>query len=529
MSFSDIEDAASFQPFQNAQPSDDESQKYDEKLASSTDEASDDLCSTANAPESQDGSEDNSQAALASSTEDTAHLDEQLLSATDESHLSVRPNKYDGPPSTWRSWAAEERQLAASLEQLNAKDLSLHLYIAHNLKQRAWREDVRLKLSTDVEDAVLSGQVWKPPRDWTAWPLTPDVVPREDDDPRWSEKDFSYQDKSHGRKKCQFPVLKELLIAQVLKRAKQRRARRSYQESKPDSEPESQSISPTEDVAASNDGDELEPVTMLDDEIAEDLLQPAVHHILAKLDHLLVGLHHARNAYTGIDNPALGSYDDESNESHDDESGRSGQRKRKRSISRSSGDRLHSSDSMTSGPEPIIRSVNRSTSRPARSRKRSRSSARENRPFQKHMAHCGLRDWSDVLGVASMTGWDSKAVEKAAFRCSKIFGEGIILRKLNEHGDESNEMSILPNTPYPDSESSIDETERNDGEGWRLYCPVTVCPRSSRGFSTNYELKRHFKQVHHGPVEPSDEEMIGGVHVDGFMQPIPAVAEWIGK
>ena len=50
----------------------------------------------------------------------------------------------------------------------------------------------------------------------------------------------------------------------------------------------------------------------------------------------------------------------------------------------------------------------------------------------KKQGQLGLRDWSDVLGVASMVGWEPEAVGRAAARCSTLFGEGISFRTLAE-------------------------------------------------------------------------------------------------
>lgn len=55
---------------------------------------------------------------------------------TDDSD-SLRPNRWQGAPSTWTTLTAQERGLAASLDQIRNADLSIHLYNAHALKRRA--------------------------------------------------------------------------------------------------------------------------------------------------------------------------------------------------------------------------------------------------------------------------------------------------------------------------------------------------------------------------------------------------------
>lgn len=54
-----------------------------------------------------------------------------------EDSETARPNRYNGPASTWQSLTEQERGLAASLTQLRDQDLSIHLYNAHALKVRA--------------------------------------------------------------------------------------------------------------------------------------------------------------------------------------------------------------------------------------------------------------------------------------------------------------------------------------------------------------------------------------------------------
>jgi len=54
----------------------------------------------------------------------------------------------------------------------------------------------------------------------------------------------------------------------------------------------------------------------------------------------------------------------------------------------------------------------------------------------------GLRDWSDVLGVAAMQGWDRAVVDAAAGRCAALFGEGMDFRVVD--GVEVDGFSHLP-------------------------------------------------------------------------------------
>lgn len=48
-----------------------------------------------------------------------------------------RPNRWQGPPQSWRSITEEDRLTYNALDKVRNQDLSLHLYNAHKLKQRA--------------------------------------------------------------------------------------------------------------------------------------------------------------------------------------------------------------------------------------------------------------------------------------------------------------------------------------------------------------------------------------------------------
>ncbi|MCJ1266678.1 hypothetical protein MMC22_006563 [Lobaria immixta] len=554
MSSLNNESFPSSQPFQSAQPRQDERDPSTQRREDSSPHPANSLDSTAKTDHS-------IQHDLASPTASTSQVDEHLsylseeTSDQSEAHPESRSNKYNGPQSTWRSWTVPERGLAESLDKLTAKDLAVHLYNAYALKERARKMGAQKESqTTDNGHGTTYGQGWMPPKSWTAWPLPPDLVPREIDGPHWNSSDFCQPSHSDSKCQAQRQDLQDLLVAQVIKKAKKRNFYLREKEGErrpPGTEPEALSMELSDDSSISNKSespDELEPVIMLDDEVAINLLQPIVHHILTKLDGLLEGLHHTRNAHRATD----GSDD------HESACGRS---KKKRSIPRSEEFKGNTSEasvqSLASGPETDFPSDNELTAKISRIRQKSRSSVgqRQNQRPRRRRANCGLRDWSDVLGVASMTGWDSTIVQKAAFRCSTLFKAGIKFRRLEENGNDSNEILVLPNTSFSRLRSTSDEMLQvnprsssapvrvTDSQGleseessWKIHCPVSTCNRFSRGFSSSYALKRHLKQVHQGEAaleklggKESEEEMVGGVHVDGFLQPIPRAESWIAK
>ncbi|KAL8635575.1 MAG: hypothetical protein Q9228_006946, partial [Teloschistes exilis] len=216
----------------------------------------------------------------------------------------TRPNKYHGPASTWRDWTASERQLAASLDQLQAKDLSIHLYNAFWLKRRAGGSNEQQAESQQEasKSTRLPDKGWQPPEDWTAWPLHPDDVPRESENCKWEDESDKEVKVTHGIQTSS-EVLQDLLVARVLKKAKERLCEREWEA------PGHGIQAPPIDPWAENPGriaglagdpknpKETEVLHMADDQRAKDIMQPLINHLLGKLDALLIGLHHARSSY----------------------------------------------------------------------------------------------------------------------------------------------------------------------------------------------------------------------------------------
>lgn len=70
-----------------------------------------------------------------------------------------------------------------------------------------------------------------------------------------------------------------------------------------------------------------------------------------------------------------------------------------------------------------------------------------------------------------------------------------------------------------------------------LFCPVSACKRAATGFSRRMNLRRHMRLVHPGldenaadaGGEESDEEVMGAVHVDGFLRTVNPGKGWRGE
>lgn len=161
-----------------------------------------------------------------------------------------------------------------------------------------------------------------------------------------------------------------------------------------------------------------------------------------------------------------------------------------------------------------------------------------------------LRDWSEVLGSAALVGFSEAVIERATQRCANLFGEGMVMKTMIETGFGDEDASVnktyrpepIPALGDDTYESEDDEEEESSSDKSTLslttrarskglvrvnkvFCPMSDCPRKREGFRHNIALKKHLQSSHQIPYEkveeyilPSDDEMDGAVHVDGFLR-----------
>jgi len=194
---------------------------------------------------------------------------------------------------------------------------------------------------------------------------------------------------------------------------------------------------------------------------------------------------------------------------------------------------------------------------PSRGRGRSRSApakrATSEELRESRRRKLELRDWSEVLGFAALVGFEPNVLDRAAKRCASLFGEGMLMRSMaevpfaaREGKDEvvRYEPELIPDldenllelSSSDDESTSDSELEPDIKPGIRtssapsrqaVFCPIEFCPRRVQGFRDMAAMKRHLERGHRiqkDEVEdyilPSDEEMEGAVHVDGFLKPV---------
>ncbi|KAN0092254.1 RNA polymerase I specific transcription initiation factor domain containing protein [Hyaloscypha variabilis] len=256
-------------------------------------------------------------------------------SQSDSDSLSpspTRPNRWLGAPSTWASHTSQERGLAASLQSLQNRDLSLHLYNAFALKKNA--RDVRKgEIDEGQERLPEEDRTWEPPRYWTSWPLRPEDVPREGEVVGLEDPDERYTFRRVEREGgMPSEGLEEVLVGTTLRFAKEVFMGRQsagfdegilggdgededmvvekeeaggpsgfVRDGNAEEMPTSAQVREKEVEPIVKEGSEppqprslFRPVVSADDDRSRELLRPSIRHTLSKLDEVLMALHHAR-------------------------------------------------------------------------------------------------------------------------------------------------------------------------------------------------------------------------------------------
>ncbi|PYH78405.1 hypothetical protein BO82DRAFT_291438 [Aspergillus uvarum CBS 121591] len=526
----------------------------------------------------------------------------------DESEYQYRPNRFRGPESTWRNLTAEDRQNAQALVDLRARDLAAHLYNAYALRVRAREIARRMTAGGSVprkeeeEEEEEEEEVFAPPKRWTAWPMPAADVPRPEELVRRAVDDaWTLRRQPDPRPSAE---LEESLMAVMMKTAKERfnarewetktatgastpRGKRKSSMSQAGTQEESAGDWESEEdeeqaTVAGMKPVALRPVVQADDERSRVQLRPLTRNILTQFDTLLMGLHRARQGDLARDDDSSASewQTDTASAVSGSSSGQQQQKRKgsaaekERSLSRgrkrtrrssirsessgpsrSQGTRVSSSCPSSARTSSQAPSSQRSLSRgSSRSRGRSRSS--DGRRSASRVRQ-GLRDWSEVLGIASMTGFPAAAVMRASRRCADLFGEDMAFRTFHEgqvrqdlpeagsglgpwHYVESEsepEADLEPESecvPQPEAiplssrassrkprsratslkggsrsratTASADDTPRPRGKGEHrksdLVCPIRNCDRHYNGFSRTWNLNQHLKTMHPGYQPP---------------------------
>lgn len=269
-----------------------------------------------------------------------------------------RPNRWRGPPQSWRTLNEEDRLAFGALERLRNQDLSVHLYSTFALKQPPTVPGLQI-LGADVQAQGNEAEPWVPPKSWSAWPLRADLVPPDD-----LMKSTEDEDEALTLRKIQSKApssqLEEVVNAAILRSAKEKFHKRqvygplagTHDHNVVKSDPSSSENNPIANNEES-EGEKVEmrsentqtarkkasqktykPTVATDDDASYELIRPSTRDILSKLDRTLTVLHNARNtSYGGLTDSDSSSSDGE--DDLYDEAAPGGHRSRSRAKSRS--------------------------------------------------------------------------------------------------------------------------------------------------------------------------------------------------
>uniref|UniRef100_L2FXH2 RNA polymerase i specific transcription initiation factor n=1 Tax=Colletotrichum fructicola (strain Nara gc5) TaxID=1213859 RepID=L2FXH2_COLFN len=384
---------------------------------------------------------------------------DEIRSIDSEELYETRPNRWKGSKATWHVYTQEERLIYRSLEEVRNRDLSVHLYNAFALKNRETRAGAAEPMqSVDASD-------WRPPNPWTAWPMNTQTVPGDDFLKQTHDEDDEFTIRSNAP---QMPstALEDELTATILRQAKERFYQRQEKYRRKEAAAQHRR---NVAIGGYDRTKTYEAVVSANDDLSADLLCPSVRHILTVMDNTLTTLHNARLAGLSYMTDSSASATDLSDaEGSDSASGpeprtpepersASGKRGKGRPrkvqtplpgeteremvirIARAQKKKIpaasdaednnanmdniaaiheNDADDEDMSPEkhrPIPKSPARSPRKkrdlPPEARMEARTKARE-----AMLGNWGLRDWSDVLGAASISGFKPEVVARAAQR-----------------------------------------------------------------------------------------------------------------
>lgn len=354
-----------------------------------------------------------------------------------------RPNRWNGYPSTYRRLIADERGAYKAIVANRARDLAAHLYNAYTIRNK--RDHTR-GTSQDPQEPDGQERIF-PPRRWVAWPRPAASVPRPDE---------MIHRQLDGPGTLRMPPdlrpsaeLEESIIATMMKHAKQTfmaresdleevRVNRVRRDGTPDNMKD-EDMKDSEDEKGEDpkpDAVPLQPVVQADDGVSRQQLRPLSRNVIAQVDRLLMGLHHSvksrfHDGDSGSESDDTGYSETSRSRSRQVSGGRSRSRGRKRArrLSTHSQNSSHRAKSVRSSTAASTQDgIVRSTSR---SRGRSRTS-RGSGELSTMRYKLGLRDWSEVMGIAAMTDLPNAAVMRASKRCADLFGEDMTFRTFHE-------------------------------------------------------------------------------------------------
>lgn len=389
-----------------------------------------------------------------------------------------RPNLFRGASSSWREYNADDIGACSAMITERSRDLAAHLYNAYAIRRRM-RDSLGNNTDTNEKNSFMV------PRRWTAWPVPAAWVPRLGELLRNRMDETGFMHMTPDPRPS--AGLEESITAFLLKISKdQYRAREwDYEDIKSelDRKITDENEMMAEELVKKEYGGSIlttimRPIIQADDDKSTKQLRPLARNVITQVDRLLYGLHCAMKGRKYEEES--GAEQSSSSEEEDEKEGHKSPRKSKggsrsrsrgRKISRNNSPRKQAVAGSVSAHASTIPGTENET-RPDASRTRSQSHDSSESHDGNHYikGKLGLRDWSEVIGLASMMDLPQAAVMRASKRCADLFGEdmqfhtmseGRVKKKRNHDGqwvhtytESETEGESVPPTPQPKSRSS---------------------------------------------------------------------------
>ncbi|KAE8861726.1 hypothetical protein PTNB73_07280 [Pyrenophora teres f. teres] len=313
------------------------------------------------------------------------------------------------------------------------------------------------------------------------------------------------------------------------------------------------------------------PTVLADDAKAQRLLQPTIQSMISRLDRLALAIFRTRlNHFTGAggSNADTSDADTSDADTSDSESTRSALRSPSRARSRSvtspeSSSSSSSSEESTSDDHTRLQNLRfsdfdqntvaawdhgKSTLRRLKrerreerhlERKRRRSSSSqsdgEKWTIKDDSIREGLMDWSELLGLAAVQGWDPEAIARTAQRCATLFDESMSFIPLPESQATKPPLEpvlytpcTIPAPPIVPSNARSPALNRPFFQTGTLRCPHPDCYGSKKDFPIPYRTIEHCIRVHGYDPRTNKSHDEEGV-ADGFLQPVTLRPGWFGN
>lgn len=375
-----------------------------------------------------------------------------------------RPNLFDGHATSWRNYNADEIGAYSAMVTHRTRDLAAHLYNAHVIRRRA--RDTARKNPGIVDKTPLRVN-----KRWAAWPVHAATVPRSNEmiQRRMDAPDI-FQMEPDSRPSGE---LEECITAFILKTSKETFQARELDFVEIEDNPRNKMLDGDElmdDELEKKEEDEeeepvdtriLRPTVLLDEDKSIRQLRPLARNVISQVDRLLYGLHCAMKGRKFEEDSGDEQWSDSDEEDYlTRESAKSRSRSRsrgRRSARQESQERDLSRRSNSARISTGLETEDENLPDVSQTRAQSRGSSVGRDNNQHIKGRHKLRDWSEVMGLASMMGLPTPAVMRASKRCADLFGEDMEFRTMPEgRVKKRSKAGAREEYAYTESESEID-------------------------------------------------------------------------